>query len=78
VGVSPPWVGNRACNGTSAITRETAYCVLTNAGAITAAKPRGAYTPRSCSRACARRRNCDFSDARTHVRQERWASDRRG
>gem|GEM_PF-3011104 len=76
-GVSPPWLGERTCNGTSAITRETAYCVLTNAGAITAAKPRGAYAPRSCSRAFAHRRNCDFCDAQSHIEKERWASARR-
>jgi len=40
---------------------------LTNVSAITFVKPRGAYTPRSCSRACARRRNCDFSDVQTHI-----------
>jgi len=36
-------------------------------------EPRGAYPPRSCSRVFTRRRNCDFSDAQTHVRQERLA-----
>ena len=44
---------------------------LTNAGAIKAAKPRGAYVPRSCSRAFARRRNCDFCDAQSHIEKER-------
>jgi len=43
--ISPPWFGERTCNGTSTITREPAYCVLTNAGAITAAKPRGDLRP---------------------------------
>ena len=71
-------IGNRDCNGTSTITRETAYCVLTNAGAITAAKPRGAYVPRSCSRTFARRRNYDFCDPQTQTYQERRASARRG
>jgi len=33
--------------------------------------PRGAYAPRSCSRAFARRRICDFCDAQTHTHQER-------
>ena len=64
-------IGNRACNGTSAITRETAYCVLTNAVAIAFVKPRGAYVPRSCSRTFARRRNCDFCDPQTQTYQER-------
>ena len=40
-------------------------------------EPRGAYAPRSRSRAFAHRRNCDFSDAQTHVRQEWRASARR-
>ena len=49
----------------------------TNVGAITFVKPRGAYAPRSCSRAFAHRRNCDFCDAHTHTHQERQVSARR-
>jgi len=52
--------------------------VLANAVAIAVAKPRGAYAPRSCPRAFARRRNCDFCDVQTHTHQERRASARRG
>ena len=43
-----------------------------------ARSPRGAYAPRSCSRAFARRRNCDLCDAQTHMHQERRALARHG
>jgi hypothetical protein len=45
-GVSPPWVlGKRTCKSASAKSLETADGVLTNAGGVAVANPRGAYAP---------------------------------
>jgi hypothetical protein len=44
--VSPPWVlGKCTCRNAAAKSRETAIGVLTNAGAVEVASPRGAYAP---------------------------------
>jgi hypothetical protein len=47
-GVSPPWFRKCTCRNTAAKSRETAIAVLTNAGAVAVANPRGADAPRSC------------------------------
>jgi|GEM_PF-3300067 len=70
-GVSPPCDRETPLQRRGANARETAAGVLTNAGAIAVAKPRGAYARSSCSRAFARRRNCDLCDARTHFSEKR-------
>jgi hypothetical protein len=46
----PPWLLRKCtCRNTAAKLRETAIAVLTNAGAVAVANPRGAYAPpRSC------------------------------
>jgi len=76
-GVSPPWDALtqlqwrfRTCSGDCRRCADERRCNYV-------CESTGAYTPRSCSRTFARRRNCDFYDARTHTRQERRASARR-
>jgi hypothetical protein len=50
-GVSPPWVlGKRTCRNTSARSLETAEAVLTNAGGVAVANPRGLTPPALGSR----------------------------
>jgi hypothetical protein len=77
-GVSPPWVlGKRTCKSASAKSRGTAGSVLTNAGGVTAANPRGAYAPAPGAerRFAGEKRFLRCTNARS---QERRASARRG
>jgi hypothetical protein len=59
--------GNAFAVDASRKVRETADGMLTNAGAVAVANPRGAYAPRSCCSANVCRRKNDFCDAQTHA-----------
>ena len=65
--MSPPCGRKRNCKGVVVIAQQTADRVSANAVANALLQPRGAYAPRSWSRAFVHRRNCDFYDAQTHM-----------
>ena len=67
-GVSPPYVGKRDCKGVAVIAQQTGDRLSANTVANALPQPRGGLRPPLLFRApFARRRNCEFCDAQTHM-----------